>query len=118
MKPMIFETAAMAGFLDLVELADHPGDRLAWRHVKLTPLAAAVDCADMTALAVAMARLFGECGLRGGFAELRARLPESVGWSDALERDYVLLLAKAEEFEAKRAPDAKLSDFRRFIERE
>ena len=37
----ILDTPALSGFLDLLQLADHPGDALTYRHFRLTPLAAA-----------------------------------------------------------------------------
>ncbi|MCR5413151.1 MAG: UvrD-helicase domain-containing protein [Kiritimatiellae bacterium] len=116
----IADTPALQGFLDLVALADHPGDSRAYRHFRTTPLAAArfgeevPPAAELSSLA---AQAFTERGIVRVFRELRARLPAEARetWSDFTEGRFTDLLRAASGFELSRKPDARLSDFIPFL---
>lgn len=113
-------TPALTGFLDLVQLADHPGDVTAYRHFAMTPLAAALYPAGVpTPLDVSceMARALAAQGLVRTLRALRARLPadSSAAWSPFTEACFADLLRAAAAFETERALDAGLSDFLAFL---
>ena len=108
--------SAFSGFLDLVQLADHPGDAPAYRHFKMTPLAAAVypeGVPPQSEVAQAMARALAAHGLAGTLRDLRACLPADPGraWNPALEADFVAFVRAAADFERTRPIDACLSQF-------
>ena len=133
----VLGTTALAGFLDLVQLAEHPGDMLTYRHFLKTPLAALVgeaeslplqnkegassDCGGKDSFAPIgtgelsrrMALAFTERGLVRVFRELRAKLPadpEAV-WSRYTEERYTDMLKAAAEFEIGMRGGTRLSDF-------
>lgn len=110
--------AAFSGFLDLVQLADHPGDAPAYRHFRMTPLAAALCPADVPPqadVAQEMARALAARGLAGTLRDLRSRLPADPGrtWGPELETRFAAFLRAADDFERTRPIDARLSDFGR-----
>ena len=112
----ILDTPALSGFLDLVQLADHPGDAMAYRHFRMTPLAAAKwpdGLPDATVLSREMAHAFTTRGLVRTLRELRAGLPSDPekAWSRFTEERFTDLLRAAAEFELGMSPGTRLSDF-------
>ena len=117
----ILDTPALSGFLDLVQLADHPGDRLAYRHFQMTPLAAAKypnGVPDAAAISREMATSFTTRGLVRTFRELRDKLPAdpAAAWSAFTEERFTDMLRAAAEFELSREPGTRLSDFAGFLQ--
>ncbi len=119
-KANILGTPALSGFLDLVQLADHPGDAVTYRHFRMTALATAkypdgVPCA--ADVSREMAQSLMSHGLVRTLCALRALLPEdpAAAWSDYAEARFVDLLRAAEVFENSRAPDTLFADFPRFL---
>lgn len=116
----IFDTPALGGFLDLVALADHPGDSQAYRHFRTTPLARAKypegtpPVAELSAWA---ATAFTSRGLVRVFRELRALFPEEpdAAWSVFTEERFTDMLRAAAEFELTLEPGVRLSDFAEYL---
>ena len=75
----VLGTVALAGFIDLVQLAEHPGDMLTYRHFLKTPLAELVEAKDAGELSRKMAEAFTARGLVRVFREA------SVGSGGGLE---------------------------------
>ena len=112
----ILDTPALSGFLDLVQLADHPGDAMAYRHFRMTPLAAAKwpqGVPDATEVSREMALAFTTRGLVRTLRELRACLPAEPerAWGRFTEERFTDLLRAAAEFELGMSPGTRLSDF-------
>ena len=117
----ILDTPALAGFLDLVQLADHPGDAVVYRHFRMTALAAALwpdGVPEASALSREMAKAFTTRGLVRILRELRARLPADpdVAWSRFTEERFTDLLRAAGTFELAMSAGTRLSDFASFLE--
>ncbi len=112
------DTPALRAFLDLVQLADHPGDAQAYRHFKTTPLASALcpggvpEAAELSAQA---ARAFTSRGLVRVFREARAALAPEAAWGAYTEERFSDFLRAASEFESGREPGARLSDFASYL---
>ena len=116
----IYDTPALGGFLDLVALADHPGDDQAYAHFVTTPLARAKfpsGVPEAGELSVRAAQAFTSRGLVRVFRELRALLPEDPdeAWSAFTESRFTDLLRAASEFELGMEPGVRLSDFASFL---
>ena len=116
----ILDTPALAPFLDLVQLADHPGDEMAWRHFRLTPLAAALypdGLPKAAAISREMSLAFTTQGLVRTLRNLRAKLPEDpeVAWNAFSEARFTDMLRAASEFELSAEPGTRLSDFASFL---
>ena len=116
----IYDTPALGGFLDLVALADHPGDAQAYAHFVTTPLARAKfpsGAPPAGELSVRAAQAFTSRGLVRVFRELRALLPErpEEAWSAFTESRFTDLLRAASEFELGMEPGMRLSDFASFL---
>ena len=117
----IYDTPALSGYLDLVALADHPGDAQSYRHYCTTPLARAKypegvpSAAEVSAWA---AGAFTSRGLVRVFRELRALFPEDPAetWSVFTEERFTDLLRAASEFELAMEPGVRLSDFAGYLE--
>lgn len=114
--PDASDVTAFSGFLDLVQLADHPGDAPAYRHFRMTPLAAAVYPAGVPPqadVAQEMARALAARGLAGTLRDLRARLPADPErtWGAEREARFAAFLRAADDFERTRPIEARLSDF-------
>ena len=109
----VIGTTALAGFLDLVQLAGHPGDMLTYRHFLKTPLAALIEANDAGELSRKMAQAFTERGLVRVFRELRAKLPADPeeAWSRYTEERYTDMLKAAAEFEIGMKAGTRLTDF-------
>ena len=109
----VLGTTALAGFLDLVQLAGHPGDMLTYRHFLKTPLSSLIPCADPSSLSREMAQAFTERGLVRVFRELRAKLPADPeeAWSRYTEERYTDMLKAAAEFEIGMKAGTRLTDF-------
>ena len=117
----ILDTTALSGFLDLVQLADHPGDAVVYRHFRMTALAAALwpdGVPEASALSREMAKAFTTRGLVRILRELRARLPADpdVAWSRFTEERFTDLLRAAGTFELAMSAGTRLSDFASFLE--
>ena len=117
----VLDTVALSGFLDLVQLAEHPGDMLAWRHFKMTELARRKYPAGVPEAAEVsrdMSLLFTVRGLARALRELRALLPEdpSEAWSEFTESRFIEMLRAASDFELEREASTRLSDFAGFLE--
>ena len=116
----VLDTPALAGFLDLVQLADHPGDMLTYRHFLLTPLATAKypDGAPPPAkVSQEFAEAFTTRGLVRVFRELRALFPAdpAEAWNRATEDRFTDMVRAAAAFELGRKSDSRLADFPRFL---
>jgi len=116
----LLSTSALSGFLDLVQLADHPTDALAYRHFQLTPLAHTRypdGVPSQGALSLEMAKAFAERGLVRTFRELRGALPKDPdeAWDIFTETRYTDMLRAAAEFELILKPDTHLSDFEDYL---
>ena len=116
----VLDTPALAAFLDLTALADHPGDRLAYEHFKTTPLARAkypdgVPEAGVVSSEVALA--FTTKGMVRTFRELRACLPAEceLAWDRFTEERFTDMLKVAAEFETLTDPGRRLSDFAGYL---
>ena len=112
----ILDTPALLAFLDVLDLADHPGDRQAYEHFRRTPLAAAkygAEVPDAAELSGEFALSFATKGIVRTFRELRALLPEdpSVAWSEFTEGRFTDLLRAAAEFESRMEAGVRLADF-------
>ena len=117
----VLDTPALAGFLDLVQLADHPGDQLTYRHFRMTPLAAAKypgGVPSATEVSREMADAFTRRGLVRTLRELRATLPEDSvqAWSRFTEERFTELLRAAAAFELARNAGTRLADFPSFLQ--
>ncbi len=116
----LLSTSALSGFLDLVQLADHPADALAYRHFLLTPLARERyrdGVPSQGALSLEMAKAFAERGLVRTFRELRSALAKdpAQAWDAFTEARYTDMLRAAAEFELILKPDTHLSDFEDYL---
>ena len=116
----ILDTPALSGFLDLVQLADHPGDALAYRHFCLTPLAAAKYPGGVPPPAEVsreMALSFTMRGIVRTLRELRAHLPPDAdeAWSRFTEGRFTDMLRAAGDFERGMSPGTRLADFAAFL---
>ena len=117
----ILDTPALSGFLDLVQLADHPGDKLTYRHFILTPVAKAKypdgvpPAADVSR---EMALAFTTRGLVRTFREIRALLPKdpAEAWSTFTEERFTDMLRAAAEFELGVAAGQRLADFAAYLQ--
>lgn len=117
----ILDTPVLAPFLDLVRLADHPGDKLTYRHFTLSALARAKypeGVPEIGALSAEMAAAFTARGLVRTFRELRATLPEDPreAWSVFSEERFTDLLRAAAEFELGMKVGSRLADFPSYLE--
>jgi len=118
----VLSTPALFGFLDLVSLADHPGDKLVWnhfRHTMLSRLLYGEALPDAKQISSEFSALFSEKGLSRTFRTVRERIDCRDGvkleWTEFVESQYVEMLRCAEEFEIKRGTGSRLSDFNDFL---
>ena len=116
----VLDTPALSGFLDLVQLADHPGDMLAYRHFALTPLAAAMypgGTPSAAAISREMSLSFTQRGIVRTLRALRALLPEDAGtaWSRFTEERFTDMLRAAADFELSLSAGTRLADFAGFL---
>ena len=116
----ILDTPALSGFLDLVQLADHPGDVLAYRHFQLTPLAAAKypdGVPDAAELSREMSLSLTTRGMVRTLRALRALLPDDsdLAWSRFTEGRFTDMLRAADEFERGMSPGSRFADFAAFL---
>ena len=112
----LLDTPALVAFLDLVRLADHPGDRQSYAHFTTTPLAAAKypnGVPDAAVVSAEFALSFTTRGLVRTFRELRALLPEDPSdcWSERTEERFTAMLRAAAGFELTMESRTRLSDF-------
>ena len=116
----ILDTPALSGFLDLMQLADHPGDAVAYRHFRMTPLAAAKYPDGVPSAAEVsreMALSFTMRGMVRTLRELRELLPADpdTAWSRFTEGRFTDMLRAAAEFEQCMSPGTRLADFAAFL---
>lgn len=116
----VLDTPALFAFMDVLALADHPGDKQAYEHFRRSTLAsakygAAVPSAEE--LSTEFALSFSTKGLVRTFRELRAYLPREseVAWSKFTEDRFTDLLRAAAEFELSLKAGVRLGDFVRFL---
>lgn len=117
----ILDTPALSGFLDLIALAEHPGDMLTYRHFAMTPLAKAKwpnGLPPIATLSREIAESLTTIGLVRTLRELRAVLPERSedAWSHFTEERYTDMLRAAAEFELGVKAGTRLTDFPRYLE--
>ena len=117
----ILDTPALSGFLDLLQLADHPGDMLTYRHFRLTPLAAAKypgGVPPAAEISREMSLSFTTRGIVRTLRALRALLPEDpdAAWSRFTEERFTDMLRAAAEFELGMASGTRLADFASFLQ--
>ena len=117
----ILDTPALSGFLDLLQLADHPGDALTYRHFRLTPLAAAKypdGVPPAAEISREMSLSFTTRGIVRTLRALRALLPEDpdAAWSRFTEERFTDMLRAAAEFELGMASGTRLADFASFLQ--
>lgn len=113
-------TSALSAFLDPVQLADHPGDRLSYRHFAMTRLAGAkypggIPTAEE--ISAEFSAAISRNGLVGTLHSLRAMLPEdpSAAWNEGTERCFRRMLLLAREFEGTMRSDTRYSDFPAYL---
>ncbi len=116
----ILDTPALLAFLDLLILADHPGDPQAYRHFLSTWLCALkypTGAPSAAQISAEFAQAFASRGLVRTFRELRALLPAEAtnAWSDFTEERFTDFLRAAAEFELSLKPGVRLSDFAEFL---
>ena len=119
-ESQIADTPALSGFLDLFQLADHPGDVVTYRHFAMTPLAAAKypdGLPSAAEISREMSLAFTSRGIARTLRELRACFPDSpdVTWSRFTEERFVDVLRSAEEFEQTQKSQTRLADFPQFL---
>jgi ATP-dependent exoDNAse (exonuclease V) beta subunit len=116
----ILDTPVLMPFLDLLQLADHPGDQVAYRHFTMTRLCRAKYPREIPpALEISreMSGSFTAKGIVRTFRELRSLLAESSdeAWSRFSEMRFTDMLRAAAEFELSMTAGAQLSDFADFL---
>ena len=116
----VLDTPVLNAFLDLVILADHPGDVKAYRHFISTPLAKAKFPDGIPApeeLSASLANEFSAKGLVRVFRAFRDCLPakSEEAWNISIEDRFEEMLHAAGEFEILRDNSAGLSDFVSFL---
>ena len=116
----VLDTPALSGFLDLMQLADHPGDAVAYRHFRMTPLAAAKYPDGVPSAAEVsreMALSFTTRGMVRTLRALRELLPadSDQAWSQFTEGRFTDMLRAAAEFEQSMSPGTRLADFAAFL---
>ncbi|MCL1921309.1 MAG: UvrD-helicase domain-containing protein [Kiritimatiellaeota bacterium] len=118
----ISDTPVVTALLNLLRFAEHPGDTLAWQHVRATPLAARVF-ADIFALPAPKAqralstRVLGDVSRHGLPRALRGYI-ETMGETDAFTQGRLdALLRVAVQFTAEADAESTLTDFADYVNR-
>lgn len=120
----IFDSPAIEAFVDLVKLSAYPADRMAYAHLKASPLAGilGVDGGNGFSQPELSARLlarFNRDGLERVLREtrdsLRERVPES--WNEAIESRFSELLRAAKDFDTAREGSEGIAEFAQFAEK-
>ena len=116
----VLDTPVLNAFLDLVIIADHPGDVKAYRHFISTPLAKAKFPDGVPApevLSALLASEFSAKGLVRVFRAFRDCLPaeSEAAWNVSIEERFEEMLHAAGEFEILRDNSAGLSNFVAFL---
>ena len=116
----ILDTPALLAFVDMLYLADHPGDKQAYEHFRRSPLARAKygeKVPEAAEISGEFALSFATKGLVRTFRELRAALPEDpeAAWSVFTENRFTDMLRAAAEFELTLEPGVRLADFVSFL---
>ena len=116
----ILDTPALTPFLDLMQLADHPGDMLAYRHFAMTELCRAKYPGGVPGpaeISCEMAESFTQRGIVRTLRELRSHLAEAPGeaWSEFTESRFTDMLRAAGEFELLMSSGGRLADFAGFL---
>jgi len=116
----ISDTPVVAALLNLLRVAEHPGNTLAWQHVRATPLATQVF-ADVFARPEAAAvralskRVLDDVSRHGLPRALRLYI-EAIGETDPFTRGRLdLLLRVAVQFTAAADAEATLTDFADYV---
>lgn len=87
------ERAVLSAFTDLVQLVNHPGDIVTWRHFAMTPLAGVKypdGVPEANEISLEFAKLFANNGISKTFKELRSLVVNSMPeqWSKELDMAF------------------------------
>ena len=116
----VSDTPVLSAMAELLRLAEHSADRLAYEHVRRSPLAEALwpegmgDCAEVSAR---LLEDFTKKGLARKFREVREALkkvPDT--WNAFTESRFEDFMKCAAEFEAMRDSKTRLGDFAEYLE--
>jgi ATP-dependent exoDNAse (exonuclease V) beta subunit len=117
----VADCPVLSAMTELVRLAEHAGDELAYAHIGCSPIAAAMFPEGMPGAAELSAGLleeFTRCGMVRKFREVREKLkkvPDS--WNAFTESRFEDFIKCAAEFEEMRDSTMRLSDFADFLSR-
>lgn len=119
-RKAILDTIALSGFLDLLQLADHPGDKLTYHHFLLTPLAKAKypnGVPEASQVSAEMSTMLTSKGLVRTLRALRALLPAepTEAWSVFTEERYTDMLHAAADYERTLSSSSRFADFSRYL---
>ena len=113
----VLDSPVLRAFVALVKLAEHPGDELAYNHIRATPLRDALPDANPAELSRRLLADFTVKGLARAFEEIRERIPASA-WDRFTEARFADLLRAAANFERLLEPGTRLSSFESYLEAE
>lgn len=102
----IRDNPAVEAVLSWIRLSEHPGDRMAWRHVQMSPLKKVAERIGRDRLADALLSRAQTDGMEGLVRMAAAALEAEGALSGFEHRRLEQLAAAAAEFDAARAPDA------------
>ena len=117
----VSDCPVLSTMADLVKLAEHAGDRLAYSHIKYSPIAEAMypgGIPEPARLSAILLDEFTRYGMARKFREVREALkkvPDS--WNDFTESRFEDFIRCAAEFEEIRDATMRLSDFIEFVSR-
>ncbi len=115
----VADTPVLSAMTDLLLLAEHSADSVAYEHIRRTPLAEALWPEGMGGCAEVSARLlegFTRRGLARMFREVREALKRVPGsWNAFTESRFEDFLKCAAEFEAMRDSKTRLGDFAEYV---
>ena len=113
----VLDSPVLRAFVALVKLAEHPGDELAYNHIRATPLKEALPDATAAELSRLLLADFTVKGLARAFEEIRERIPASA-WDRFTETRFADMLRAAARFEEALEPGTRLSQFETYLESE
>ena len=111
----ILDSPVLRAFVALVKLAEHPGDELAYSHLRATPLRAALPDVGAAELSRRLLVDFTVKGLARAFQEIRAKIPETA-WDRFTEVRFADMLRAAAAFESSLEPGTRLAQFESYLE--
>ena len=116
---IVADSPVMSAMTNLLRLAEHSSDSLAYEHIRHTPLAAALWPDGMGCAAEVSAQLledFTKKGLARMFREVREALKKVPGsWNDFIESRFEDFMKCVAEFEAMRDSRTRLGDFADYL---